>query len=91
MKKILLIVRNNGGAGVYVGTGHAYVERLAASGNQTGVAGSGATLYASNTSVLRSSVRGLFNDGTAFFVSSGNNRVLGNAVDGVFTSTVILK
>jgi hypothetical protein len=51
----------------------------------------GGTVRLSNTSVFSNSAGGLLNDGSSFIVSFGNNRIVGNGVDGNFTSTIALR
>jgi hypothetical protein len=44
----------------------------------------------SNVSVLHDTI-GLYNGGTGFLVSFGNNRFAGNDTDGYFTSGAVLR
>jgi hypothetical protein len=51
----------------------------------------GSTVRLSNTNVSNNSVMGMYNDGTGFIVSYGNNRFANNPADGSFTSTAVQK
>jgi len=55
------------------------------------VAGGGATARVNNSSIFHSNIAGLFNDGSSFLASYGNNRLNANATDGSFTSLVTLR
>lgn len=55
------------------------------------VAGSGAVARVGNMTIADNHVAGLYNDGSSFIVSLGNNRVSSNSVDGTFTSTVSIR
>ena len=58
--------------------------------NDFGVVGSnGATVRSSRVSIFSNRVTGLFNDGTAHLLSFGNNFLVGNTSNGVFTLGVI--
>jgi hypothetical protein len=74
-------------AAAYGPTAQINVDECVLSDNQWAVvAGQGATAYLNNTSIFNSHLRGLYNDGTSFLVSFGNNRFAGNLIDGSFTS-----
>jgi len=60
--------------------------------NQYGViAGFGATIRVTDSSIVANTLQGLFTDGSSSLLSFGNNRVTGNATDGNFTGTILLK
>jgi len=81
-----------GFAAAYDPTAKLTVENSVASDNLWGVvAGSGATVRLFNVSVTGNSLHGLYNDGTSFIVSMGQNTVTANGTDGVFTSTLTIR
>jgi hypothetical protein len=55
------------------------------------VAGSGATARVGNTTITDNHLYGLYNDGASFIVSMGTNRLISNAIEGTFTSTVAIR
>ena len=60
--------------------------------NQYGiVAGFGATVRASDTSIVANTLQGLYTDGSSALLSFGTNRVTGNSTDGSFTGTILLR
>jgi len=68
------------------------LEDSTATHNAYGVAAVlGATIRFSDVGILSNVQIGVYNDGISFLVSYGNNRIIGNANNGAFTSTIVLK
>jgi hypothetical protein len=91
-------IKDSLASGNEIGFGAAYasaselsLEDCVTSHNRYGVlATAGATVELSNVSVLHDTI-GLYNGGTGFLVSFGNNRFAGNDTDGYFTSGAVLR
>jgi hypothetical protein len=92
-------VKQSTASGNQVGFGTAYsggaqlnLEDSVTTNNEYGVmALHGSSVRMSNVHVSNNSVIGLSNDGTAIIATFGNNRFTGNAANGNFTSTIILR
>jgi hypothetical protein len=86
---------NGNGSGfvaAYGPTAEIHVDDCAMTNNQWAiVAGQGAKAYVSRSSLFNNFISALFNDGSSFLLSYGDNRFAGNASDGAFTSTVSVK
>lgn len=68
------------------------LEDSVATSNDYGVvAGQGATVRCSRVTIMSNRVSGIQNDGLSAVVSFGNNSIVGNATNGVFTSTIALQ
>jgi hypothetical protein len=81
-----------GVAGAYSASVHLNLEDVNLSANGYGaMALHGSTIRFSNCSVSNNATQGMFNDGSSFLVSYGNNKFANNPADGVFTSTVAVK
>jgi len=81
-----------GFAAAYSSTAVVDVQDSLSADNDWGiVSGTGATARVGNTTVVDNHYYGLYNDGTSFIVSMGNNRFFGNTTDGTFTSTVAIR
>jgi hypothetical protein len=91
-------ITNSVASGNEIGFGAAYasaselsLEDCVTSQNRYGVlAIAGATVRLSNVSVFHDTI-GLYNGGSGFLVSFGNNRFGGNDTDGYFTSGAVLR
>jgi hypothetical protein len=86
---------NGNGSGfvaAYGPTAEIHVDDCTMTDNQWAVvAGQGAKAYVSRSSLFNNYITALFNDGSSFLVSYGDNRFAGNASDGAFTSTASVK
>jgi hypothetical protein len=79
-------------AAAYGPTAELHVDDCMMTNNQWAVVVSnGATAYVSRSSLSNNFISALFNDGSSFLVSYGDNRLVSNASDGAFTSTATMK
>ena len=84
---------NEAGFGTaYAATAQLNLEHSVSTHNRYGVmAIHGSTVRVNDTNISNNTVTGLYNDGTGFLVSFGNNRLAGNVADGSFTSLTVLR
>jgi hypothetical protein len=83
----------NATAGFYANGAGAFLsvdDSLVANSSYGFVAGSGSTVSVSNSSIVNATTRGLLDAGGSL-VTFGNNRFSGNALDGAFNGTALLK
>lgn len=92
MRHSMVAGNGTGVAGAYSASVHLNLEDVNLSQNGYGaMALHGSTIRFSNCSIGNNSTAGMFNDGSSFLVSYGNNKFANNPVDGTFTSTVVVK
>lgn len=86
---------NGNGSGfvaAYGPTAEIHIDDCTITNNQWAVVVSGgAKAYVSRSALFTNFITALFNDGSSFLISYGDNRFAGNASDGAFTSTVSMK
>ena len=76
----------------YSATSQINLNNCTSTTNQYGVlAVSGGTVRIGGSMLVNNTSTAMFNDGTGFLVSFGDNRFAGNALDGTFTSTIALR
>jgi hypothetical protein len=76
----------------YSATAEINLEDCVSAANAYGVlVNTGAKARVSNSTIVNSTVTGLWNDGASFIMSYLNNRMAGNLSDGSFTSTIAVK